>query len=374
MHTEADGEYGKILVRAVNWIGDAVMSLPAIETLRARFPASEIVLVTKPWVAGVYEHHPAIDRQIVYDAQGEHHGVKGFASLVRQLRQERFDAAILLQNAFHAAWMAWRARIPVRIGYGRDGRGPLLTHAVEPPPPAVYGHQAYYYLHLLFRAGMIARPEPTKPLADTRVEVSAPERTWATRRLEALGIQGPRFLLGLVPGASFGPSKRWMPDRFAALADRLTEVLNADVLIFGSPSEKALAEEVAGEMEHTPVIIAGEAALRQSMALLERCRLVVTNDSGSMHLASALALPVVAIFGSTDARATRAFGPYVRVVQHVVPCNPCGLRVCPIDFRCMEGVSVAMAYRAALELVRQLGVTHEHPARESGARQREERK
>lgn len=356
----------KIMVRATNWIGDAVMALPAIEALRARFPEAEMVVISKPWVSGVYEHHPAVDRQILFDPQGEHRGPSGFSKLIRQLREEEFDLAVLLQNAFHAAWMAWRARIPARAGYARDGRAPLLTEPIEAPPAAVYGHQAYYYLHLLFRAGIIARPEPPRPLAETRLEVTAEERNWAVRRLESLGIQGPRFLLGLAPGASFGPAKRWLPDRFAALADRLVEVLNADVLVFGSAAEKRLAEEIAGEMDHTPVIIAGETTLRQSMALLERCRVLVTNDSGLMHLASAMALPVVAVFGSTDARTTGPFGPYTRIVQHPVPCSPCGLRECPIDFRCMEGVSVAMVYRAVLEMVRQLGITHERAARESG--------
>lgn len=356
----------KILIRSTNWIGDAVISLPAIESVRARFPECEIVLLSTPWVSGVYEHHPAIDRQIIYDPHGEHRGVFGFSRLIHQLRAEQFEVAVLLQNAFRAAWIAWRARIPVRIGYARDGRAPWLTHPIDAPPAAVYGHEVYYYLYLLFRAGLIARPEPPRPLDETRIEPLPAEKAWATRRLESMGIQGPRFLLGLVPGASFGPAKRWLPDRFAALADRLTEVLNADVLIFGSPAEKALAEEIAGEMEHTPIILAGETTLRQSMALLDRCRLLVTNDSGPMHLASAMALPVVAIFGSTDPGATRPFGPYARVIQHKVPCNPCGLRVCPIDFRCMEGMTVAMVYRASLELVRQLGITHERPVRETG--------
>lgn len=362
MYAANHAEPARILVRATNWIGDAVISLPALEALRSRFPRAEIVVVAKPWVAAIYERHPAVNRQIVYDPAGEHRGPSGFGRLIRQLRGEAFDAAVLFQNAFHAAWMAWRARIPVRIGYACEGRGPLLTEAVETPPQAVYGHQSYYYLHLLFRAGLIRRPEPPQRLEDTRIEVCPEEKTWAIRRLESLGIHGPRFLLAVAPGAAFGPAKRWMPDRFAALADRLTEVLNADVMIFGSASERVLAEEIAGEMEHTPLIVAGETTLRQSMALLDRCRLVVTNDSGLMHLAAVMGLPVVAIFGSTDPRTTGPFGPSVRVVQHVVPCNPCGLRVCPIDFRCMEGVTVAMVYRTALEMVRQLGITHDHPA------------
>lgn len=352
----------KILVRATNWIGDAVISLPALEALRARFPEAEIALVAKPWVSDVYRHHPAFDRLILYDPEGKHRGIAGFAKLIHELREEQFDTAVLLQNAFHAAWMAWRARIPERIGYARDGRERLLTRSPEAPPPAAYVHQAYYYLHLLFRAGIIERPEPPRPLEQVRLTVQHEEKNWALRRLEALGLHGPRFLIGIVPGASFGPAKRWPAQRFAELADRLIAALSADALIFGSPAERDLAEEVAQEMEHTPVVVAGETTLRQAMALLENCRLVVTNDSGPMHVAAALALPVVAVFGPTDASATGPLGPYARVVQYQVECSPCGFRSCPIDFRCMENVSVDMVHRAGLELIKRLGVKHDRPA------------
>jgi heptosyltransferase II len=351
----------KIMVRATNWIGDAVISLPALEALQSRFPNAEVVPVAKPWVSDVYNHYPLLRRHLVYDPQGEHRGVSGFARLVDQLRTERFDAAVLFQNAFHAAWMAWWARIPNRIGYARDGRAPFLTEAIDTPPPAAYGHQAYYYLHLLFRSGLIARPDPPRPLTDPWLKIPANEKQWAAQYLESLGLQGPRFLIALMPGASYGPAKRWPPDRFAALADRLISALNADVLIFGSEAEKPLAEQVAQEMAHTPIVVAGETTLGQSMALLEQCRLVVTNDSGSMHIAAALALPVAAIFGSTDPLATGPLGPHAHVIQHAVPCNPCGLRACPIDFRCMEGITVSMVYRAALELVKNLRVTFDSP-------------
>ncbi len=352
----------KIMVRATNWIGDAVMSLPALEALQVRFPDAEVIPVAKSWVSGVYAHYPGIRRFIVYDSEGEHRGSRGFSRLVRELRAERFDAAILFQNAFHAAWMAWRAGIPNRIGYARDGRAGLLTGAIEAPLAAACGHQAFYYLHLLFRSGLIARPEPPRPLDQAWLAVPPEESAWAEGYLQSLGLQGPRFLVGLVPGASFGPAKRWPPGRFAGLADRLIAALNADVLIFGSRAERPLAEEVAQEMSHTPSIVAGETSLGQSMALLERCRLVITNDSGSMHVASALALPVIAVFGSTDYHATGPLGPYAMAVQHRVACNPCGQRVCPIDFRCMEGVTVAMVYRASLEMVKHLGIAFDRPA------------
>ena len=339
-----------------------MISLPAIEALRKRFPASEIVLVTKPWVSEIYWHYPPMLRQIIYDPVRKHRGLRGLEVLIQELRAEHFDLAILFQNAFQAAWMAWRARIPVRVGYARDGRGPLLTESVEVPPRGAYGHEAYYYLQLLFRAGLIEKPEPSQPLGDALFVLREAEKSWAARRLQSLGLDGPRFLVGLHPGASFGPAKRWPPERFATLADRLIGALRADVLIFGSAAEVPLAESIARAMKHTPTVLAGKTTLTQMMALLAHCRLVVTNDSGPMHVAAALGLPLVAVFGSTDERATGPLSSHAWVVKHPVACSPCGLRECPIDFRCMQSVTVADVYNAVMKLAEQLGVAHERPA------------
>jgi lipopolysaccharide heptosyltransferase II len=340
----------KFLVRAANWIGDAVMSLPALEALRARFPSADIVVLAKPWVSELYWSHPALSRQIVYDPEGEHTGPRGFWGMVETLKAERFDAVILFQNAFHAAWMAWWARIPIRIGYARDGRRGLLSDAIEVPPAAAYDHQAYYYSHLLFRAGLIDKP---KPVEEVRLALSDSEKKWAEKRLESLGLGVLRLLVGLNPGASFGPAKCWLPERFGDLADRLIVGLEADVLIFGSRQERPLAEEIARAMKQKSTVLAGETTLRQLMALLAQCRLIVCNDSGPMHLAAALSVPLVAVFGSTDERATGPLSKRARVVRHPVACSPCGLRACPIDFRCMTGVSVDEVYRVALELVKE---------------------
>jgi lipopolysaccharide heptosyltransferase II len=352
----------KILVRATNWIGDALISLPALEALQARFPAAEIVLVAKPWVSEVYTHCAAPMRQIIYDPAGAHRGRQGFKKLVGDLRREQFDAAVLFQNAFHAAWMAWRARIPVRIGYARDGRSLLLTEDVPVPPPGAYGHQAYYYLQLLFRAGLIERPEPVEPLGRPRLALREAEKSWAARRLETWGLAGPRRLVGLAPGASFGPAKRWPPERFAALADRLIGDLGADVLIFGSAAEEPLAEAVAKAMEHTPLVVAGKTTLTQFMALAGRCRVLISNDSGPMHLAAAMGLPVVAVFGSTDERSTGPLGERARVVKRPADCSPCGLRTCPIDFRCMRQVTVEDVRQAVVEVLKEPEAAHARQA------------
>jgi heptosyltransferase-2 len=347
----------RILVRSTNWVGDAVLSLPAIEALRASFPQAEIVLLSKPWVSEIYRHHPAVTRQIIYKPESEHRGLLGFSQFVRQLRAEQFDAALLLPNSFHAAWMAWLARIPLRIGYARDGRSLLLHDAIEPPLPAGYGHQVYYYLQLLFRAGLIDKPQPVE---EVRIHLSEAEENWGAKKLSTLGLSGPRFLVGLAPGAAFGPAKRWLPERYGELADRLIGALNADVLIFGSAAERPLAEQIASGMKHTPVVTAGETSLRQLLALMARCRLMITNDSGPMHLAAALGIPLLAIFGSTDERATGPLGTQVRIVKRDVQCSPCGRRECPIDFRCMRLISVEEVFRATLEFVKQWNITYDH--------------
>ena len=347
----------KIMVRATNWIGDAVMSLPALEALRRRFPESEIVVVAKPWVAELYSSHPTNFRIITYDPDGEHQGRAGLRKLIDELRREEFGAAVLFQHAFQAAWMAWRARIPVRIGYRTDGRGSLLTDAVPLPPPGYMSHESSGYLELLFRAGILE--ERPAPVRSVRLPVTKTERRWAVEALKALGLAGPRHFVGLNPGASFGPAKRWPVEQFAQLGDRLVGALGADVLVFGSKTERPLAEEVARAMQHTPVVLAGTTTLRQWMALTERCRLVVANDSGPMHVAAAVGAPVIAVFGSTNETATGPLGSWSRVVKHPVACSPCGLRQCPIDFRCMNEISVDEVHRAALELVAACESTHE---------------
>ncbi|HXJ92125.1 MAG TPA: lipopolysaccharide heptosyltransferase II [Terriglobia bacterium] len=339
----------KIMVRATNWVGDAIISLPAIELLRSRYPQAEIVVVAKPWVAELYSNHPAGIRLIVYDPGGEHEGRSGFAKLIENLRRERFDAAVLFQHAFHAAWMAWRARVPIRIGYRTQGRGLLLTEAVRLPSSAYLGHQSSEYLELLFLSGLVDERPPSA--YEVHLEATKAEKRWAAEALKGLGLEGPRCFVGLNPGAAFGPAKRWPMERFAELGDRLVGALGADVLVFGSKDERPLAEAVARAMQRTPLVLAGTTTLRQWMALTGLCRLVVANDSGAMHVTAAMGVPVVAIFGSTDARATGPLSPWARVVRQSVECSPCGLRECPIDFRCMNSVSVDDVHRASLELV-----------------------
>jgi len=334
----------KILVRATNWVGDAVMSIPALEAIRARWPA-EIAILARPWVAELYRGQGYADRVLVLDHTGRHRGLWGRRRLADELRRERFDVAVLLQNAFEAAWIAARARIPVRIGYNREGRGFLLTRAVDVPRPGeVPAHEAYYYLELLRRAGWIERLPAVEHIA-IRVEPSQRER--AEEILRRAGARHGAFRAALAPGAAYGAAKCWPTARYAALANRLIADFDADVVLFGSAAESVVAERISAAMQRRPVVLVGESSIGDLPGLLATCQLFIGNDSGAMHVAAAVGLPVVGIFGSTDPAGTAPVTPRFTLVRHLVSCSPCFLRECPVDHRCMTRVEVDAVYEAA---------------------------
>jgi len=338
-----------ILVRGTNWVGDAVMSVPALRLVRARFPSARITLLVRPWVKDVHSAVDFIDELVVYDRGASHRGPAGFLRLARELRRRRFDLALLLQNAFEAALLAWCAHIPLRLGYARDARSWLLTHPCRIDPPVRAAHQVYYYLGILSAAGL-APPrlwEDKDYRPSIRIGVSDADLQSARRLLAGSGIADGDTLIGLNPGASYGPAKRWLPDRYAALADRIAERYRARIVLFGAAAEREIAGEVARKMRRPAVVLAGRTRLGELMGLIAQCRLLVTNDSGPMHLAAALGVPQVAIFGSSSEVATGPLGPDARIVKHPVGCSPCFLRRCPIDFRCMTRIAVEDVFAAA---------------------------
>jgi lipopolysaccharide heptosyltransferase II len=335
----------RVMVRATNWLGDAVMSLPAIRAIRDVFPHAHIAVVARPWVGDLYARERAIDRVIPYPAPHSFRERREFAA---SLRAERFDCAILLQNAFDAALMARLAAIPERIGYNRDARGWLLTRPIPVPEPGdIPRHERFYYLELLRRAGMIERLPATEEI---RLDGVDDARQSGAARLGTFGIDGP--VVGVSPGAAYGNAKRWLPERFAEAAARL----GMPVLLFGSQSERALCAEVAAWLAqaHVPAHnLAGETTLREFIDLASACRVFLTNDSGAMHVASALGVPTVTVFGATDETGTGPTGAVARIVREPVECAPCLLRECPIDHRCMTRVTADRVAEVALELLHQ---------------------
>src|SRR5437773_5815160 len=343
--------FSKILIRATNWVGDAVMSLPAIRAVHARFRAAELVVLARPWVADLYARETGISRVIPYAAASGFRDFSGKLSVARALRREKFDCAILLQNAFEAAAIAWLAGIPRRIGYARDGRGMLLTDAIPVPTAGeIQRHERFYYLEMLRRAGLIEE----MPASDTiRLEGADAARASGAGRLEQLGITVP--VVGVSPGAAYGTAKRWLPERFAEAAIETARAQGGSVAFFGSEGERELCQTVtqmvgqAGVAGHN---LAGATTLREFIELVAACRGFLTNDSGAMHSASALGVPTVAVFGATDDSTTGPTGALARVVREPVECSPCLLRECPIDHRCMTRVPAARVAEVALQLLR----------------------
>ena len=332
-------------MRATNWVGDAVMSLPALRALRDRFPEAHIAVLARPWVADLYAREP-LDRVIPYTAARGWGDWSGKIAAAQRLREERFDCTILLQNAFDAALVAWMARIPERIGYARDGRGLLLTRAIAAPKAGeIPKHERFYYLELLRRAGIIDAlpPDPQVRLSGAEEACESGKREFARR-----GIRLP--VIGVSPGAAYGSAKRWPAERFAEAASRLASELGASVAVFGSADERGLCEQVA--LRTGGVNLAGATSLREFIDLAAACRVYLTNDSGAMHIASALGVPTVAIFGATDHVGTGPAGANARVVREPVDCSPCLLRECPIDHRCMTAVEPNRVADTALSLLK----------------------
>ncbi len=321
----------RLLVRAPNWIGDVVLSLPALRDLRRRYLSARLEVLARPWIAELYRAVPEVDAVIESG---------GFAADAATLR-ERFDLGVLLPNSFATALALWRAGVPERWGYATDARGALLTRSC-PVPASVRGQsQVYYYRAMLDGLGLAVSGPPDASLA-------CPD-AWAERGRTLLGDPGP--WIGVNPGAFYGTAKRWPPERFAAAAALVARRTGARVAIVGAAAERLLGEEVAAQLGGAARVLCGETTLADLVGVLKQLRLLLTNDSGPMHLAAALGTPLVAVFGSTDWRETAPVSEHARVVREETECAPCLLRECPIDHRCMTRVSVDRVAATALELV-----------------------
>lgn len=338
-----------ILIRGVNWIGDAVMSIPAVKAIKKAFPDSKISLLVKPSIAPIFEMNPYIDEIILYEDKFK--GFIGKLRLAKKLKKWQFSKAILFQNAFDAALIAFLAGIPERVGYSRDGRGFLLTKPVSFNNDDRKFHHIDYYLNLLKYAK--AQTENSPPC----IYLSIDERLSARNALSSLKVP----ILGINPGATYGSAKRWLPERFAEVASWFMSETNGGVVIFGGLSEVKMSEEIykklknkgSGKLETEKIInLAGTISVRELIALISECDVFVTNDSGPMHIAYAVGTPLVAIFGSTSPVLTGPVGGGNVVIKANTSCSPCFNRTCKNnDMRCMYAISSDDVYFGIKEIL-----------------------
>jgi heptosyltransferase-2 len=354
----ARGRNPRILIRSTNWIGDAVMTMPAVQRLRELEPHSHIAMLCHAKLHDLWRHNPFLSEIITFTKHPD----------LQEIRDRRFDVALLFPNSFRSAWEVWRAGIPCRIGFSGDCRRYLLTHVVpqtrgEHPvrkPVTVSGkivsvqtcpaprHQTHHYLDLISYLG-------------GRRDFCPPRIHFAYEDLPHLAKffhEDGRPLLGINAGAEFGPAKRWPPTRFAETAYQIHATHDCRWLIFGCAADTPIASMIENELRQKGIPpgdiinLAGKTSLLELCALLKVCRLLITNDTGPMHIAYALGTPLVAIFGSTSSELTGPLGPNCMVIREPVECSPCFLRECPIDFRCMNAVTVQRVTEAALSLLR----------------------
>jgi heptosyltransferase-2 len=369
----------RILVRGVNWLGDAVMTTPALQRLREAQPRAHIALLTRAKLADLWRHHPDVDQVLTF-AKGE-----GAWSVARHLRSLDFTVALVLPNSPRSAIEVWLAGIPRRVGHARPWRNIFLTERVAPDPNAVKMHKrslaeirrlissqnplptrpispAAHHLHqyLNLVAALGGNREPVAP----RIAVAPAEVETVRKRFEfPLSEKERPILLGINPGAEYGAAKRWPSERFAAAAVEMQKRTRCIVWVFGGSAEAALAASVAEEIRSARAApagsvrsVAGLTSLRELCAGLKACDVVLTNDTGPMHVAAAVGTPVVVPFGSTSPELTGPcfpVGTRHRLLRKAVPCSPCFRRECPIDFRCMTGISVEAVVEAALKALRE---------------------
>jgi len=341
----------RVVVRAPNWVGDAVMSVPALRGLRQILPDARITLVAPPGTADIFIDADFVDDISIY----ERAGIASVWEQVRQWRRQQFDLAVLLQNAFEAALIASLARVPMRVGYNSERRGFLLTNPLPLPAWKDERHECFYYLNIVSELeGLLYRvrtDETMAPQFDLNVSLDRKQEARGLLHEHGQRIDAPLVLL--CPGSINSRAKRWPAERYAALGDRLSE-LGANVVLIGSPGELGVSQEVCKHAQHQPIVLTGKTTVAEATALISIADVLITNDTGPAHIGSALHTPTLVIFGPTNPLTTYPMSPNAEIFRRPPDCAPCMLRDCPIDHRCMTAITPDEVFeRAAALMVRQ---------------------
>lgn len=339
----------KIVVRGTNWIGDAVMTIPALRELRRIFPAARISLHTRAWAEGIFRDADFLDEILTFDKRKSK--VKDAFAQAAALKKGEFDLAVLFPNSFESALVAKLAKIPRRFGYAKDGRSFLLTDAVKIPAWKNERHEVFYYLNLVaeiekafFKTETALRTAP-----QTELKVSAARRADARQILEKAGADLSKKTIALGVGSTNSRAKRWPAESYAKLNDLLQNEFDANVILIGAKDETDVSEEVFAKSEKKPIILTGKTSLAEAVAVLSEIDLLVANDMGLAHIAPAVGTKTLVIFGPTNEKTTQPVGS--EIIRRKVECAPCMLRDCPIDHRCMTRISPAEVFARAKDIL-----------------------
>lgn len=333
-----------IIVRMPNWVGDMVMATPILVDLRRAFPHAKITAMCRTPLSELLEEDPDVDEIFSFSKTSPFSRHSDRKGIVEKLQQGKYDLGILLTNSLSSAWWFWQGKVQNRIGFDTKGRGLLLTHPVPLPGGIHEQHLVTTYKQLLTSIDL---PISTTP---PRIFVSEEEISQARNLLRQHGISEHHQIIGINPGATYGSAKCWLPERFREITRRLLEDKNVFVIYFGDQATSSLVKEISYGLSPRVVNLAGLTSLRELASLLTRCDVLLTNDSGPMHIAAALSVPIVALFGSTSKEVTGPFCSGV-VIQKAVECSPCYQRTCPIDFRCMKKIETDEVYQELINVL-----------------------
>ncbi len=339
----------RVVVRGTNWVGDSVMTIPALRALRRVLPEAHITLVTRPSSSGVFSEVDFIDDLLVYDRKN----VWSVIPQIREWRCRQFELAVLFQNAFEAALIPFLAGVPLRLGYATESRQSLLTHPLPLPDWRSSKHEVFYYLFLVTALEQMLYGSSTicESVPDASIQISESRKLQAADLLRTYGVNEGDPVVAIVPGSINSRAKRWPAEAFAALADRLIDS-SRRVLLIGSKDELDVSNAVTEKMRNQPLVLTGKTSMDQLTAVLDRADLIVTNDTGPAHIGAALSRPTIVIFGPTNPLTTRPFSPTAEILRHPPECAPCMLRDCPIDHRCMTAITVDEVYERSLALLK----------------------
>ncbi len=343
------GEIKRVVVRGTNWVGDSIMTIPALRALRRILPDASITLAIRPGAKGIFSEVDFIDDVLVYDRRNAF----SVFGQVREWKRRQFDLAVLFQNAFEAALIPFLAGVPIRLGYATESRQAMLTHPLPLPDWRSSKHEVFYYLYLitaleqlLFQTSTVCEAEP-----DISLSIPEPRKSEASELLRTYGVSEEKSVVAICPGSINSRAKRWPAEAYAALADRLIED-RREVVLIGSKDETEVTNEVTSRMRRRPVVLTGKTTLAQITTVLALVDLVVTNDTGPAHIAAALGCPTIVIFGPTNPLTTRPFSPHAEIIRHPPDCAPCMLRDCPIDHRCMTAITVDEVFQQSQAILK----------------------
>ncbi len=337
------------MVRGANWVGDAVMTIPALRELRRIFPAAHITLFTRSWARGIFEDAEFTDEILTFET-GKSKAGDVFAHS-KIIKEKEFDLAVLFPNSFESAMVAKLGKVPVRFGYAKEGRSILLTDSVKIPEWKNERHEVHYYLNLVAAIEKKLNGTETSAFNELQIDlrISEARKIGARKILEVNGVDLTKKTIALGVGSTNSRAKRWQTESYAELNDKLQTEFDVNVILVGAENESDVSREVFAKSNVKPIILTGKTDLAEAVAVLSAVDLLVANDMGLAHIAPAVGTKTLVIFGPTNELTTKPIG--AEIIRKNVECAPCMLRDCPIDHRCLTRISADEVFNRAAQMI-----------------------